>query len=231
MSSDFAFPPETIGFLRDLSANNEKAWFDANRGRYDAGYVEAGKEFVVAATPLLDKIAPGICAEPRINGSIFRINRDLRFSKDKTPYKDHLDFWFWHGLRKGAVTGLFARIAPQGVWVGAGAHSFSRDVLASYRRAVDADETSLRTIVDGLTRAGYSVSDREGSPDDPVAARLARCKALFTVVEEPVALATDAKRLLPRLAEHWEAMAPLHLWLALRVQGTQARITMKPGSS
>ena len=58
------------------------------------------------ATPLRS-IAPDIHAEPRVNGSIFRINRDIRFSKDKTPYKDHLDLWFWEGNRKGAVSGFF----------------------------------------------------------------------------------------------------------------------------
>jgi uncharacterized protein (DUF2461 family) len=54
-------------------------------------------------------------------GSIFRINRDTRFSKDKRPYKDHLDFWFWEGDRKAASSGLFARVSPDGVIVGAGA--------------------------------------------------------------------------------------------------------------
>ena len=67
---------------------------------------------------------PGIATEARVNGSIFRINRDTRFSKDKTPYKDHLDFWFWEGQRKTALSGLFLRIAPAAVTVGAGAHGF-----------------------------------------------------------------------------------------------------------
>ena len=83
---------------------------------------------------------PGIATEARVNGSIFRINRDTRFSKDKTPYKDHLDFWFWEGQRKTALSGLFLRIAPAAVTVGAGAHGFDPTRLARYRAAVaDAD--------------------------------------------------------------------------------------------
>lgn len=218
MSAGFAFPADTVAFLRELGANNNKTWFEANRARYETAFVEAGKEFVVAAAPLLDEIAPGICAEPRVNGSVFRINRDLRFSKDKTPYKDHLDFWFWHGTRKGAVSGLFARVAPRGVFVGAGCHGFSRDALPVYRRALETEEQGLRTIVDRLEAAGYTVSDEAGATGEPVRDRLGRCKALFTVAEEPVALAGDAERLLPRLAGHWRAMAPLHLWLVRHVQ-------------
>lgn len=221
MTAGFAFPKDTVAFLRELGQNNAKAWFDANRARYDAAYVEAGKDFVEAAAPLLETIAPGISAEPRINGSIFRINRDIRFSKDKTPYKDHLDFWFWHGERKTAVSGLFARVAPYGLVVGAGCHGFSREALPVYRAAIERSEAELRTAVDGLERAGYVVSGSPGTPEDdhvPVGPRLAKCRALFTVAEEPVAVAHDPKRLLVTLGRHWTAMAPLHAWLLRHVQ-------------
>lgn len=136
----FAFPAETTAFLADLRADNTKAWFDANRDRYQVAYVEPAKAFVEMIAPALDDLVPGIAAEPRVNGSIFRINRDIRFSKDKTPYKDHLDFWFWEGQRKTAVSGLFLRVAPDTVIVGAGSHGFESRRLAAYRDAV-ADPT------------------------------------------------------------------------------------------
>jgi uncharacterized protein (TIGR02453 family) len=97
VTTSFAFPPDTLGFLDELRSNNAKAWFEANRARYQAAYVDAGKAFVEAIAPVLASVAPGIQAEPRVLGSIFRINRDTRFSADKRPYKDHLDFWFWAG--------------------------------------------------------------------------------------------------------------------------------------
>jgi uncharacterized protein (TIGR02453 family) len=101
----FTFPPDTLGFLRDVRRHNERTWFEANRSRYEAGYIEPAKAFVAAVAPALEAIVPGIKAEPRVLGSIFRINRDTRFSKDKRPYKDHLDFWFWEGDRKATSSG------------------------------------------------------------------------------------------------------------------------------
>jgi hypothetical protein len=105
-------PADTIEFLADLRRHNNKGWFDAHRDRYETAYVEPAKAFVEAAAPGLATIVPGITAEPRVLGSIFRIHRDTRFSTDKRPYKDHLDFWFWQGARKTAVSGLFLRVSP-----------------------------------------------------------------------------------------------------------------------
>ena len=99
----FRFPQETVAFLTDLRAHNEKAWFEANRARYDSGFIEPAKAFVEAIGPELNDLVPRIHAEPSVGGSIFRINRDIRFSSDKRPYKDHLDFWFWEGDRHAAA--------------------------------------------------------------------------------------------------------------------------------
>ncbi|MEM6991152.1 MAG: DUF2461 family protein, partial [Myxococcota bacterium] len=87
------FPKQTLTFLKGLGANNDKAWFTAHRADYDNYFMEPAKHFVVALGERLAKSSPGIHAEPKVNGSIFRINRDVRFSKDKRPYKDHLDLW------------------------------------------------------------------------------------------------------------------------------------------
>ncbi len=107
------FPPETIRFLRELRSNNHNAWFDAHRSDYQAFWVAPARAFVVAAGQQLAELAPGIRAEPRVLGSIFRISRDSRFSRDPRPYKDHLDFWFWEGERRRAVSGFFARLTPR----------------------------------------------------------------------------------------------------------------------
>jgi uncharacterized protein (TIGR02453 family) len=221
----FAFPPDTLDFLAELRANNDKTWFDANRGRYQAAYVEAGKAFVEAAAPVLAKIVPGIRAEPRVLGSIFRINRDTRFSADKRPYKDHLDFWFWQGDRKSAVSGLFARITPDLVGVGAGAHHFDKPALTAYRAALaDPDAAAeLARAAEHAERAGYPIGGQNlaRTPNvplaDPAAERFLRHTALVVALEEPRELALD-ERLLPALEGHWLAMAPIHRWLVEHVQ-------------
>jgi uncharacterized protein (TIGR02453 family) len=219
------FPPATLDFLADLRANNERAWFDAHRSRYEQEFVAPAKAFVTAAAPLLERLAPGITAEPRVLGSIFRINRDTRFSPDKRPYKDHLDLWFWHGARATAVSGLFLRLTPDELAVGAGAHDLQKDHLRRYREAVadPAGGVALAGIVAELDRAGVGIAGRSmtrppaGFTAVPEAAPLLLHRALFTAVPEPSALATtDA--LAPHLERWWGLLAPLHLWLVEHVQ-------------
>ena len=130
------FPNETTTFLTQLAASNTKEWFDAHRADYEQYWLAPAREFVVAAGKELVQLSPNIQAEPRVNGSIFRINRDIRFSKDKTPYKTTLDIWFWEGVRREAVSGYFLRITPHELGIGVGAHGFDKDRLAAYRAAV-----------------------------------------------------------------------------------------------
>ena len=75
-------------------------------------------------------------ADSAVNKSIFRINRDTRFSKDKSPYKTYADMWFWIGDDRKGSAGYFIRLVPDAVWVGGGAHWLSDPQLARYRAAV-----------------------------------------------------------------------------------------------
>jgi uncharacterized protein (TIGR02453 family) len=223
-----AFPPATLTFLRALGENNDRAWFDAHRDEYHAAYVEPAKAFVTAAAPALERIAPGIHAEPRILGSIFRINRDTRFSPDKRPYKDHLDLWFWEGERRAARSGFFLRIAPGFVRIGAGSHGFEKDALFRYRAAVaDADGgAQLAAIAEALERDGFEIGGerfvripRGMDPDGP-GARFLRHGALFVHHDALSELACDPERLLPACTSVWSRLAPLHRWIVDHVQST-----------
>jgi uncharacterized protein (TIGR02453 family) len=222
--TEFRFPAATIEFLADLRRHNDKAWFDANRTRYEEAYVEPAKAFVEAVAPELDAIVPGIRAEPKVLGSIFRINRDTRFSADKRPYKDHLDLWFWEADRKNAVSGLFLRVSPDGVIVGAGAHGFTKEQLDRYRAAVIGTDagSALVAVVGALEQAGHEVSGETYSrtprgyePEGP-AERLLRHSALYAHGEFPPTLTTDAS-LVPTLVRQWRTYAPLHRWLSEHV--------------
>lgn len=141
------FPAATRAFLEGISANNTKEWFEAHRDLYDEGYVGAGRAFVEAIGPELRKISPEVQFEPKINGSISRVNRDTRFSKDKRPYKDNLDLIFWHVERKGfGYPGFFVRLTAKDVWLGSGMHHFEDETLTRFRDAV-VDEVSGRALV------------------------------------------------------------------------------------
>ena len=155
------FPPETKAFLEGIAAHNDKEWFTANRSLYDTGYVEAGRAFVEAMGPELQKLSPGLQYEPKIGASLMRVNRDTRFSKNKQPYKDHLDLFFWHGEQKGWThPGFFIRLTAADVWLGAGMHHLEGDLLTRYRNAVIDDRAGaalVKAIATVESAGDYSV--------------------------------------------------------------------------
>ena len=138
MTSFSGFDPAALEFLRNLGEHNDRVWFEAHRADYEVLLLLPARELVIALGERLAKVAPGVRADPRVNGSILRINRDTRFSNDKRPYKTHLDLWLWEGdgPSRGS-SGFFLRIEADRVGYGAGMHHFEKDTLAAYRSAVD----------------------------------------------------------------------------------------------
>lgn len=146
------FPEGTFKFLRGITRRNDKAWFEAHRDDYQAFYVDPARGFVEALGPRLQRLSPTVRYEARVNGSLFRINRDVRFSRDKTPYKNHIDLWFWHGERRGWDSpGFFFRMFADRLILGAGMHRFEKAQLESYRRAV-VDDRSGKALVKALAK-------------------------------------------------------------------------------
>ena len=152
------FSPKAIKFLRDLDKNNNRDWFEKHRADWEEHVMGPAREFVLAMADRLDKFDPAIEATPKVNGSIRRINRDIRFSKDKRPYKNHLDFYFPLGGFKGRP-GYWLRITPKQVGIGAGLHGFDDKVLTKWRKAVAADATGqpLATSLAKLEKSEYDI--------------------------------------------------------------------------
>lgn len=117
------FTPKTFAFLRDLAANNEREWFKANQDRYEEVVREPALDFIEEfAEPLYD-ISPHFVADARkVGGSMFRIQRDTRFSKDKTPYKTGVGVQFRHVATKDDVhaPGFYLHIEPGSCYAGLG---------------------------------------------------------------------------------------------------------------
>jgi uncharacterized protein (TIGR02453 family) len=215
------FPPATTRFLAGLSRHNTREWFEDNRERYERDWLEPAKAFVEAAGEALVDLEPGIVAEPRVNGSIFRINRDIRFSSDKRPYKDHLDFWFWEGERRDALSGFFLRLTARKMTIGVGAHQFHRGQLETYRARVadPRDGAHLMDAVRALSRAGIQVSGEHykraprGYELEGERERLIRFNALYAAVEQPHPRSLRTGRFVDYCMTRWRRMAPLHRWL------------------
>ena len=178
MSTFSGFSDKTTQFLSALGDNNSKLWFDEHRAEYERFHITPAREFVEAVGPALREISPNVQTQPRVNGSIFRINRDVRFSKDKTPYLNHIDMWFWDGEgRSSAVSGFYLRITASEVIVGAGAHIMDADRLTRFRNAVAASGTGtqIARAAEAVGAAGYSVGGEHykrlrGRDDGQVAA-------------------------------------------------------------
>jgi len=108
--------------MRDLKANNDREWFNENKPRYIKDLKEPALAFILDFGQYLDRISPHFRADPRGNGgSLFRIYRDVRFSKNKSPYKTHTGIYFKHLAGKDAHTpGFYLNLEPGHNWVGVG---------------------------------------------------------------------------------------------------------------
>src|SRR5262245_19253422 len=89
MDAPFLGFPETQAFLRDLAANNDRNWFQANKARYERAYKAPAEAFTAEIRPRIEALA----GQPT-GAKIFRIHRDVRFAKDKSPYNTHLHIGF-----------------------------------------------------------------------------------------------------------------------------------------
>jgi uncharacterized protein (TIGR02453 family) len=226
------FPDETFRFLAELTMNNEKAWFEANRGRYEEFYLKPALAFIAALGPRLASELPGeVRYEPRVNGSLFRINRDIRFSKDKTPYKNHIDMWFWQGDRRGWETpGYFMRLLPDRFAIGGGMHHFDKRALDAYRYAVlDEDTgTELQQVLDQVTAAGgYETGgwSRRGLPrgvaKDHPRAELLRHEGLAAVLETEVPREAGSPHFVDYCLAHFKDVSPVNQWLTAALQAAE----------
>jgi len=114
--------PALFDFLRELRDNNNRAWFDANRTRFESDVRDALIGFVVDFSAHLHAISPRYLADPRpVGGSIFRIYRDTRFARDKTPYKTNAGVHFRHDAGKDVHSpGFYLHLAPDEVFAACG---------------------------------------------------------------------------------------------------------------
>lgn len=153
------FDSELFSFLRDLRENNDRDWFAAHKERYETHVFEPAMAFIRDIEPKLQDISPHITAvAKRQGGSMFRIYRDTRFSKDKSPYKDHVGLQFRHAetTRDVHAPGFYLHLAPDDVSVGAGMWQPSSAALASLRQHVVDEAGAWSKVRKALTSADLS---------------------------------------------------------------------------
>ncbi len=124
-----------ITFFKELSANNHKDWFDENRKRYEKEVKEPFKTFIGDLIPEVQKHDPEIQIQPK--DAIFRINRDIRFSKDKTPYKTNVSAIISpYGRKDKSNPGLYVELGPEDMRVYGGLYMLSTQQVYNVRNAI-----------------------------------------------------------------------------------------------
>jgi uncharacterized protein (TIGR02453 family) len=220
------FPQQTLRFLTALDVNNNRDWFQAHKDDYQQYVLAPTRDFVFALGERLQTLSPGIRYDTRASGggSIMRIYRDLRFSKDKTPYNPNIRVIFWEGQGKRMENpSFFVRIQPDGVSLYAGVHVFPKPLLAAYREAVVDEKlgTELETAMAAVREAGdYTLGGEyykrvpRGYDADHPRADLLRYNGLWAHTTNAVDAATiTTPELVEACLEHCRKMAPLHRWL------------------
>lgn len=143
------FGPGLFSFLRDLKANNTREWFDANKERYESQVREPALHFIRDFEPFLEDISPHFRADDRkAGGSLFRIHRDVRFARDKSPYKTSIGIQFRHEDGKDVhCPGFYVHLEPRSVFVGSGIWHPETPTLNRIRQAIVDDPEGWSEVV------------------------------------------------------------------------------------
>ncbi|TFF96961.1 DUF2461 domain-containing protein [Candidatus Thorarchaeota archaeon] len=154
------FSPKGIGFLKALEENNNREWFNEHKSDFKEHVTPPSQSFVKTLGERLSDALDGIIFDPstRAGSSLMRIYRDVRFSRDKTPYNPRLGFIFWEdGGKRMERPGFLVRLDAHGGQVMGGMYRFPKPVLKSYRKAVASEETGGM-----LVEAIRNVESQEG---------------------------------------------------------------------
>jgi uncharacterized protein (TIGR02453 family) len=203
------FDDQTFAFLRELRAHNDRAWFTANKDRYERSVKQPVLGFIEDAGPGLHRLSKQLVADPRpVGGSMFRIYRDVRFSRDKSPYKTHVGVHF--PLGKGGAPGYYLHLEPNGCFVAAGIWMPQASQLqqireriadrpAEWRKAsadLDDDANALKRaprgfdpdlpMIEDIKRKSFTaslrLSDGQMKSDDVMRTFIATCKELVPLM-------------------------------------------------
>jgi uncharacterized protein (TIGR02453 family) len=217
------FTKDTVRFYASLRKNNKRAWFEKNRAVYEKHVIGPARLFVTAMGERLRSIVPGIVAVPAVNKSIFRINRDTRFSLDPSPYKTNLGLYFWDGARSRMESaGFYVGLEPPDIMLGGGMYMIPDAILGRYRKAVVDPKrgAEIAKIVTALRAVpGCSVEGthykRVPASYDPAHknAELLKHKGLYASFETKVPEEFFAAAFVDYCFERFAPLAPLHCWL------------------
>lgn len=154
------FKEDALKFLDEIKENNNKVWFEANRHRWEKLILEPNVAYVKEMGEHLIALAPFIRAEPKAAGSLFRIYRDTRFSKDKTPIKTKISIMFWQGTGHRMQSPCFyMQYKSHEIYVATGIGKFKTHLLKHYREyiKIERNAKALHEILENLKEKGINI--------------------------------------------------------------------------
>ena len=156
------FSKEGIEFLKKLEINNTKVWFENNRTTWEKHILLPNTNFVQEMGETLQILVPTIHFKPKVSGSLFRIYRDVRFSKDKTPMKSKIGLLFWQGQAHRMQSSCFyMHYDKNSYFIASGIRNFKPPLLKTYREYIKHKKhrESLHVILEKLKQKGYSIGE------------------------------------------------------------------------
>ena len=222
------FSPRALAFLRGLADHNERVWFEAHREAYETDLRGPVRDFVEEVDVRLATRVPEIVGDPR--RSVFRIHRDIRFSKDKTPYKTHAGAWFFHRRSSksvghsspdGGAAGFYFHLEPRGCFVAGGMWMPPREQLNRIRDRIVDDQRGFERAMAGapfkkwfgsLSEEHMLVRLPRGYAEGHPAWRWLRYQS-FTASSPLTQREVLSARIVDQVVERFVAMAPLVRWI------------------
>ncbi|MCC6764279.1 MAG: DUF2461 domain-containing protein [Deltaproteobacteria bacterium] len=217
------FADRDARFFTKLARNQSRDWFAANRDEYEEGWLAPMKALLAAVR---EKLAPRYAHEEIAPPKVFRIYRDVRFSKDKSPYKTHVGGYLGiagSGAGPSGAAALYFHVGAGELFACAGQYVMDGEQLKRFRAAVDDAKRGpeLAKLVAALGRAGFTIDSYERTqrvprgfdPEHP-RAELLRRKGLIVMFPAPARALLTSPKLVDALVAHAKKAVPLVEWLA-----------------
>jgi len=214
------FSNDFHAFFKDLASNNNRDWFQANKKRYEKNVKKPFYAFLEDLIAEVKKVQPEIDLLPK--NCVARINRDIRFSKDKTPYNLHYSGFVSKGGRKDSKNpGIAFRMSPEGLWIMGGCYALDKDQLLKFRRELARNPKKIDKLIadksfsskfDGIKGEVNKRIDKEFT-DAAAKVSLIFNKQFYFMAERSPKIITS-KNLMKEIMDHWHAAKPMNDYFA-----------------
>jgi len=212
------FSRKTFTFLRDLGRNNDKAWFETHRAVYEEHVLQPLRDLVSDLADFMLGIDLSFEVEPAVGKTISRIHRDTRFSKDKSPFRDHM----WIAFKRPGpdwahyIPTYYLEIAPASYSYGLGFYQAAPDLMARFRRRIDEDPESFIKAVGWFEKQDVFILNGEKykrpigqDKPDPIRTWY-QYKSFYLSCDRPIDDIILSPKLTSQLVKHFRMAAPLY---------------------